>query len=82
LSALSERIFHVGTPNISVEITANPNFSDSLYYVIPANTALGKTNGSSFSFSSGIFILFNYTSNGTTHILSVDSNVRIKRILA
>ena len=82
LSALSERIFHVGTPNISVEITANPNFSDSLYYVIPANTALGKTNGSSFSFSSGIFILFNYTSNDTTHILSVDSNVRIKRILA
>ena len=28
------------------------------------------------------FILFNYTSNDTTHILSVDSNVRIKRILA
>jgi hypothetical protein len=82
LSSLSERIFHVGTPNISVEITANPNFSDFLYYVIPANTALGKTNGSSFSFSSGIFILFNNTSNGTTNILSVDSNVRIKRILA
>ena len=81
LSALSERIFHVGTPSISVEITANPNFSDSIYYVIPANTALGKTNGSSFSFSSGIFILFNYTSNDTTHILSVDSNVRIKRVL-